>query len=83
MIERTPAVTPNQLVFDVIRGMKVINFNRQIPILEYIRNDGQLRPTESRPEVLKLWRLSLSKILISKRINPLKFLWHFGPIATR
>jgi hypothetical protein len=33
MKARTPAITPNQLVFAVIRGMKRVNFNPAIPIL--------------------------------------------------
>jgi len=32
---RLPAITPNQLVFAVIRGMKAINFNHAICLLPH------------------------------------------------
>ena len=35
LVVRTPAITPNQLVFAVIRGIKAINFNHAIPRLAH------------------------------------------------
>jgi hypothetical protein len=41
----TPAITPNQLVFAVIREMKATNFNRSIPI----RNTLEMMGSRGKP----------------------------------
>ena len=48
-------MTPNQLVFGVIRGMKGINFNREMAHCNGIGNGGQLMPIATRSETIALW----------------------------